>query len=57
MDKRIANLYHTARSAGVCLDGPPPDSGLMLQAVVYLWPGARPAAQVPIPAHHHRATF
>lgn len=33
MDKRIANLYHTARSAGVCLDGPPPDSTPMLQAV------------------------
>ncbi len=36
MDKRIANLYFTARRAGVCLDGPTPDSRPMLQAVVYL---------------------
>ena len=36
MDKRIANLYLTARRAGVCLDGPTPDSRPMLQAVVYL---------------------
>ena len=36
MDKRIANLYLTARSAGVSLEGPPPDSTPMLQAVVYL---------------------
>ena len=36
MDKRIANLYLTAQRAGVCLDGPPPDSQPMLQAVVYL---------------------
>ena len=56
MDKRIANLYHTARSAGVCLDGPPPDSGLMLQAIVYLCQARRPAAPVPIPADPHRTT-
>ena len=36
MDKRIANLYLTARSAGVSIDGPPPDSTPMRQAVVYL---------------------
>ena len=36
MDKRIAKLYLTARSAGVSIDGPPPDSTPMLQAVVYL---------------------
>ena len=36
MDKRIANLYLTARRAGVCIDAPIHDSQPMLQAVVYL---------------------
>ena len=36
MDKRIANLYFTARRAGVCIDAPIHDSQPMLQAVVFL---------------------
>ena len=35
MDKRIANLYLTARRAGVCIDATN-DSRPMLQAVVFL---------------------
>lgn len=56
MDKRIANLYLTARRAGVCMDEPLPHFHQMLQAVICLCQACdlplhyrfRPGASAPV---------